>query len=77
MTSLHFNVILACIQITKESGSHPQISNSVMPDNFHYLEMLTADPGTPLWESLLKKKKKKGIQMMEVKMIKMRAVRNA
>ena len=47
-----------------------------MPDNFHYLEMLTADPGTILWESLLKKKKK-GIQMMEVKMIKMRAVRNA
>ena len=30
-----------------------------MPDNFHYLEILTADTGTILWESLLKKKKKK------------------
>ena len=30
-----------------------------MPDNFLYLEMLTADTGTILWESLLKKKKKR------------------
>ena len=29
-----------------------------MPDNFLYLEMLTADTGTILWESLLKKKKR-------------------